>query len=51
MCVCVQEHLGWSKNPPAGAVVCIKKLTGRGLHTFHGLLGYIMKDEGQAHFK
>lgn len=32
-------------------VVCVRKLTGRGLHTWHGLIGYIHKDEGLPHFR
>jgi len=31
-------------------VIC-KKLTNKGLHTFHGMLGYCMKDAQQDHFQ
>lgn len=31
--------------------VCVKKLTGRGLHTWHGMIGYIHKDARLPHFE
>jgi hypothetical protein len=33
-----------------GASICLKALTGRHLHTWHGLIGYCLKDEGLPHF-
>lgn len=31
--------------------VCVRKLTGRGLHTWNGIIGYIHKDAHLPHFK
>ena len=36
---------------PAGGVVICKKLQNRGLHTFHDMLGYCMKDVMKDHFE
>jgi hypothetical protein len=46
----IKTALGW--NPaPKGGVVSVRKCTGRGLHTWHGLIGYCLKDEGQPWFQ
>lgn len=43
-------YWGWDKNkPPSGLVIC-KSLSEKGFHTFHGLIGYSMKDVKQDHF-
>ena len=34
-----------------GIVVLCKKLTGKGLHTYIGLIGYCLKDSAQPHFR
>jgi hypothetical protein len=46
----IKAAVGWQPLPK-GAVVSVRKCTGRGLHTFHGLIGYCFKDEGQPWFK
>ena len=38
----MKEYLGWDKCKPLGGVAACKKLCNRGLHTFHGMLGYCM---------
>ena len=47
----LKAALGWDgTSAPVGACVCLKALTGRHLHTWHGLIGYCLKDEGLPHF-
>ncbi|MCO5588696.1 hypothetical protein L7F22_042655 [Adiantum nelumboides] len=36
---------------PAGGVVICRALTKRKLHTFEGMIGYCLKDNGQLHFQ
>lgn len=31
--------------------ICVKKLTGQTLHTWHGMIGYIHKDHRHPHFR
>lgn len=38
-------------SPPTSHVVICKKLTDKGLHTFRGMLGYCMQDNGEGHFE
>jgi hypothetical protein len=50
----IKRFLGWTKNNPArpaGAVVSSKKLTGKRLHTWLGMLGYVTKDQGKDHYE
>lgn len=41
----LKGHLGWENNNSSGIVMC-KALPRKGLHTFHGMIGYKMKDNG-----
>ena len=47
----VKTYLGWDVVQPAGGMVMCRRLTNRRLHTFHGLLGYCMKDASREHFE
>lgn len=47
----IKEYLGWDKNVPVGGVVMCRSLKNTGLHTFHGLIGYCMKDLDENHFQ
>lgn len=46
----VKEAMGWVPTPH-GCVVSIRKATGQQLHTYHGLIGYCLKDEGKPWFR
>jgi hypothetical protein len=48
--IMIKAAVGWQPLPK-GAVVSVRKCTGRALHTFHGLIGYCFKDEGQSWFQ
>lgn len=41
----IKVCLGWHENPPTGHV------RDEGLHTFLGMVGYCMKDNGEDHFE
>jgi hypothetical protein len=43
--------MGWDESPPTGRVVLCKKLRDEGLHTFKGMLGYCVEDNGDEHFE
>lgn len=48
----LKRALGWANGlAPPGAIVMCRKLTGRVLHTWHGLIGYCLKDQDQPHFR
>lgn len=48
----IKKALGWTKNhTPAGMNVMCRGLTGIGLHTMDGMIGYCTKDEGAPHFR
>ena len=47
----IKVCLGWDVSSPTDHVVPCKKLRDEGLHTFKGMLGYCMKDNGEAHFE
>ena len=38
-------------HTPVGAQVMLRALTGRNLHTWHGMIGYVRKDAGLAWFR
>jgi hypothetical protein len=38
------------ENRPPNVVVCVKQASGKGLHTFTGLLSYCLKDRNEEHF-
>ena len=44
----LREYLGWKKDY---GKIMMKGLTGKRLHTFIGMIGYCLKDEGQPYFK
>jgi hypothetical protein len=46
----LKKYLGWDKSPPSSSHVLTKNLTGNGLHTYLGMLGYCTKDRGGNHF-
>ncbi|MCO5590494.1 hypothetical protein L7F22_044464 [Adiantum nelumboides] len=46
----IKCYFGWEQSPPIGGVVMCRSLQNVGLHTFHGLLGYCMKDFDVPHF-
>ncbi|MCO5582557.1 hypothetical protein L7F22_036454 [Adiantum nelumboides] len=43
----VKNYLGWAKAAPPGGIVLCHALTQRRLHTFEGMIGYCLKDDGQ----
>lgn len=43
--------LGWDLSPPTGRVVSCRKLRDKGLHTFKGMVGYCMEDNGEEQFE
>mmetsp|Transcript_39255 Transcript_39255/g.65943 ORF Transcript_39255/g.65943 Transcript_39255/m.65943 type:complete len:406 (+) Transcript_39255:751-1968(+) len=51
----LNKLFGWNKNDPAcpktGTSICAKKLTNKGLHTWHGMQGYVTKEDGKAHYR
>ena len=48
----LKNWLGWNiKKPSPGAKITCRSLKGDGLHTWHGLIGYCMKDLGQQHYQ
>ena len=48
----VKVYLGWDKGEaPSGSYVLMKRLSGVGLHTYVGMLGYYIKDKGEDHFE
>ncbi|MCO5600128.1 hypothetical protein L7F22_054236 [Adiantum nelumboides] len=47
----VKNYLGWANAPPPGGIVICRALTQRRLHTLEGIIGYCLKDNGQAHFQ
>jgi hypothetical protein len=51
----IREALMWVRgrhaDVPAGATVMCKTLRNTGLHTFSGMIGYCMKDEGLEHYQ
>ena len=36
----LKKYLGWDIQKPAAGIVMCKALSNKGLHTFHGLIGY-----------
>jgi len=47
----IKMALGWTKgHVPHGAHVTCKSLMNKGLHTWHGMIGYCTKDRGQEHY-
>lgn len=46
----IKVCLDWDLNPPMGHVVSCKDLRDESLHTFKGMVGYCMKDNGEEHF-
>lgn len=38
-------------NPPTGHVVSCENLVDEGLHTFLGMVGYCMKDNGEDYLR
>ncbi|MCO5609929.1 hypothetical protein L7F22_064164 [Adiantum nelumboides] len=47
----VRKYLGWDTDKPAGALILCRALKQRNMHTFHGMVGYCMKDCDEAHFQ
>ena len=48
----VKVYLRWDKGEaPSGSHVLVKRLSGVGLHTYVGMLGYCIKDKGEDHFE
>lgn len=47
----IKVCLRWHENPPTFYVVSCKKLRDEGLHTFLGMVGYCMKENGEEHFE
>ena len=47
------KAMGWTgkAHTPPGAHLCVKSLAGAKLHTYHGMIGYCLKDEREEHFK
>lgn len=47
----IEVCMGWDVSPPMGHVVSCKKLRDKGLHTFKGMIGYCMKNNGNKYFE
>ena len=48
----VEVYLRWDKGEaPSSSHVLVKRLSGVGLHTYVGMLGYCIKDKGEDHFE
>ena len=47
----IKKAIGWDKDRPTGAIINCKGLHGQKLHTFHGMVGYCMKDSLEPHFQ
>ena len=47
----IKQILDWVVNPPIGASVKVKTLAQEGLHTWYGILGYLMKDRDRPWFR
>ena len=47
------KHCIWKADPPAGAAICAKELSGEGLHRWSPMIGYCLKDHvpGNADFR
>lgn len=43
--------LGWDANPIVGHIISCTMLRDEELHTFWGMVGYCMKDNGENHFQ
>ncbi|KAL2609154.1 hypothetical protein R1flu_027727 [Riccia fluitans] len=42
---------GLGVTTPVGGSICVKALTNRGLHTLIGMVGYVLKDQDEEHFR
>ncbi|KAI5077190.1 hypothetical protein GOP47_0007014 [Adiantum capillus-veneris] len=47
----LKSYLGWDKEGSAGANILCRALKQKNMHTFQGMVGYCMKDEGEPHFQ
>lgn len=47
----IKEYLGWASNVPGGGVVMCRALKQKGMPTYHGMIGHIMKDLEKSHFQ
>ncbi len=49
----LEDALGWTNTSttPPGHHLCIKVLSGSGLHTMFGMLGYCLKDWCEEYFQ
>ncbi len=48
----LKKDLGWDKDrQPRGYRILSRALTGKLLHTVHGMIGFCLKDLGQKHFR
>lgn len=46
------KWLGWNESKPSpGAKIMCRALVGKGIHTWHGLLGYCSKDHAEPHYQ
>ncbi|BDA42816.1 hypothetical protein COCOBI_03-7090 [Coccomyxa sp. Obi] len=45
----VRKALGWDKEAPTGCKIMCKQLVQEKLHTWHGMIGYCMKDMHEPH--
>lgn len=43
----IKVCFGWDESPPTNHVVSCKSLRNKGLHTYLGMVGYCMKDNGE----
>mmetsp|Transcript_64737 Transcript_64737/g.134967 ORF Transcript_64737/g.134967 Transcript_64737/m.134967 type:complete len:477 (-) Transcript_64737:20-1450(-) len=48
----LRDALGWKDktSTPPQFHICVKQLENSALHTFEGMIGYIIKDENEPHF-
>ena len=48
----VKVYLGWDKGEATSSShILVKRLSGVGLHTYVGMLGYCIKDKGEDYFE
>ncbi|KAI5076075.1 hypothetical protein GOP47_0008140 [Adiantum capillus-veneris] len=47
----IKQYLGWETDSPVGANVLCRALKQKNMLTFHGMLGYCMKDMDQPHYE
>lgn len=47
----IKKYITWDVEAPLSGMVMCHNFTTNGLHTFYGMLGYLMKDLDEDHFQ